>query len=45
MEPDTMRRLEAAVEELAAREYPQVWIGEEGMMELIRLGGHLKAVG
>jgi hypothetical protein len=31
MEPDTMRRLEAAVEELAAREYPQVWIGEEGM--------------
>jgi hypothetical protein len=42
MEPDTtdtMRRIEAAVKELADREYPRVWIGEEGMTpeEYLRL--------
>lgn len=31
VDPETMRRIQDAVGELAAKEYPHVWIGEEGM--------------
>jgi hypothetical protein len=31
IDPDTMRRIEQAVKDLAEMEYPEVWIGEPGM--------------
>jgi hypothetical protein len=31
IDPETMRRIEEAVRELAQMEYPKVWVGEAGM--------------